>query len=756
VTDQLDRLHDALHGRYTIDRELGRGGMAIVYLGHDPRHDRRVAIKVLRPEIMVGVGADRFLREIRIAARLSHPHILPLFDSGDLPGESGEPRGHLYYVMPYVEGESLRDRLAREQRLPIADAVRIGAEVASGLAYAHAQGVIHRDVKPENILLTGGSAVLTDFGIAHAVDLAGGRLTGTGVVVGSPAYMSPEQASGIADARTDVYALGCVLYEMLGGTPPFSGPTTIALLASHTLKPVPSLRQSREAIPRHLEALVLKALAKDPADRFATAAELALALTQVPAAGDTTASTLVATPAPSRSIAVLPFVDLSPARDQEYFCDGIAEELRATLSQLGGLRVASRTSVVGWKGKAGDIRAIGKDLGVTHVLEGTVRSGPDRLRVTVTLTGTEDGFQLWTERYDRQSADVFAIQDDIARRVAEALRVHLTVERPVRRPGTTNVEAYRAYLRGRHHWNRRTERSLRQSVIHMEEAIAADPEYPQAHAGLADSYATLGVYGALAPGDAMPRALAAADRALAIDPALADALVVRGAVRALYQWRWRDAETEFHEAIRQDPRYPTGHHWFASTVLMPLGRFEEAARAIDQALELDPRSPAISLTRGLLLALRGDDRGAIEQYERLLDQDPEFSVAHLFLSQVLERQGRFGEAIGALEQAATFGGESPEVLAMLAHTRARAGDTGEANRLEERLAALGSNRYVSPVLRAQARLGHGDRAGALDLLEEAVGVRAAELVWTGVRWIYDPLRDSPRFQAVLRTVGLVA
>ena len=721
--------------------------MAIVYLGRDLRYDRVVAIKVMRPELTISLGGDRFLREIQTAARLSHPHILPLFDSG-------EADGVLWYVMPFVDGESLRSRIEREGKLSIDAAVRIATEIAGALAHAHTHGVVHRDIKPENILLAGGTAVLTDFGIATAASGSDkGRLTGTGLLVGSPAYMSPEQATGAVDHRTDVYALGCVLYEMLGGSPPFAGPTTIALLASHSNKAVTPLREVRGTVPLHLEAVVLRALAKNPDDRFQTAKELAMALARVPSAPDTAETPTVEARAVRRSLAILPFVDLSPARDQEYFCEGVTEELRSVLSKVEGLQVASRTSGGALGGRNLDVKAIGKELGVSHVLEGTVRSAGDRLRVSVTLTGTADGFQLWSERYDRTMDDVFEIQDDIARRVSAALRIHLTSNHAVGRGRPANLEAYRAYLRGRHHWNRRTERSLRQSVIHMEEAIAIDASYAQAWAGLADAWVTLGIYGADAPGETMPKALDAAKRALALDPTLAEALVVRGAVKALHQWQWKDAEADFQEANRLDPRYPTGHHWYATHLLMPTGRLEEAAREIGVALELDPSSPPFALTRGLLLALHGHNARAIDQFQQLLDRDPEFGIAHYFLGQVLEREQRFPEAVAALEQALIFGGESPEVIAMLGYTHARAGDVASADRLEARLAALAATRYVSPALLGLVRLGRGDLDGAMELLERAAEVRATELVWLKVRWFYDPLRRHAEIPGARRTGG---
>ncbi|PYO80352.1 MAG: serine/threonine protein kinase [Gemmatimonadetes bacterium] len=360
MADQRERLQAALAGHYTIDRELGHGGMAIVYLAHDVRHDRRVALKVLRPEIAAALGAERFLREIHIAAGLSHPNILPLYDSGDAGGV-------LYYVMPYVEGESLRDRLTREGPMPLGDALAIATETADALGHAHAHDVVHRDVKPENILLSGGHALVADFGIARAISAAGGdQLTETGMLIGTPAYMSPEQATAqrAVDGRADIYALGCVLYEMLAGAPPFSGPSTQAVLARHALDPVPPLRTVRPELPQRLERTVLRALAKTPADRFSTAAELRAALLSADAPPARPRAligvlalvvTLVAgavylalrrpaSVAPPRSVAVLPFQNLSTDPSDEYFSTGMSEELTTALGKVDGLRVAAPTS----------------------------------------------------------------------------------------------------------------------------------------------------------------------------------------------------------------------------------------------------------------------------------------------------------------------------------------------------------------------------------------------------------------------------
>src|SRR5690242_7685475 len=449
----LGHLQVALAKRYRLEREIGRGGMATVYLAEDLKHRRPVALKVLSPDLAASLGTDRFLREIEIAARLAHPHILSLHDSG-------EADGLLYYVMPYVEGESLRGRLNRERQLPLADALRISREVADALDYAHGRDVVHRDIKPENILFQSGHAVVSDFGIARAIRVAGvKRVTGTGIAVGTPGYMSPEQAGGgeQLDGRSDLYSLACVLYEMLAGDPPFTGWSAQAILARQAIEPVPRLRAVRDTVPDWLEQVVVRALAKAPADRFATATEFIAALGKHGPVTTSPALPLVRPPPPpaaANSIAVLPFLNMSAEPENEYFSDGITEEIINALSAVGSLRVASRTSSFAFKGATQDIRAIAEKLQVSAVLEGSVRRSDTKLRVTAQLISAADGFHLWSATYEREMKDVFAIQDEIARAIVNALKVKLTSEPRLAlvEPHTDNVDAYALYLKARYFW----------------------------------------------------------------------------------------------------------------------------------------------------------------------------------------------------------------------------------------------------------------------------------------------------------------
>jgi serine/threonine-protein kinase len=454
MSDLRSRLGNGLTSRYSLDRELGQGGMAVVYLAHDLRHDREVALKVLRPEISAEIGAERFLREIKLAAGLTHPHILPVFDSG-------EADGLLFYVMPSMEGRSLRERMDRERQLPLADALRITREVASALDYAHRHNVVHRDIKPENILLHEDAAMVADFGIGKALSGEGASLTQTGLSLGTPAYMSPEQAAGElgADGRSDLYSLGCVLYEMLAGEPPFTGISAQAIIAKRFISPIPKIRTTRD-VPEAVDSAVTRALARTPVDRFASAAEFAAALRDIqrePAAG-AAAEPARANP---RAIAVLPLSNMSADPENEYFADGMTEEIINALAKVPAMQVASRTSSFAFKGKEVDVRQIGEKLGVSSVLEGSVRKVGNRIRITAQLISVENGYHLWSESYDRQLEDVFAVQDEISRAIVDALKLRLADDAAQVVAPTKNLEAYTLYLKGRFFFVKLSEPGLR-------------------------------------------------------------------------------------------------------------------------------------------------------------------------------------------------------------------------------------------------------------------------------------------------------
>jgi serine/threonine-protein kinase len=638
----FERLKTALADRYAIERPLGAGGMATVYRAQDLRHDRPVAVKVLHQELSATLGADRFLREIKIAARLNHPHILPVYDSG-------QAENLLYYVMP-VERESLRDRLQRDGVVPLESALRIAQDVLDALDYAHGEGVVHRDIKPENILLSRGHATVADFGIARAVRAAGGgrgQLTQTGIPIGTPAYMSPEQLEGAPDldGRSDLYSLGCVLCEMLTG---------------HWPPALTDLGTPSDALPPGIAPVVRRALARAPADRFATGAEFAQALAT--RALEPTAPTGGQGASAVPSVAVLPFVNMSADPDNEYFSDGMTEEIINALAQVKDLRVAARTSSFSFKGKSHDVAAVGTKLNVATVLEGSVRKADTKLRITAQLINVADGYHLWSERYDREMDDVFAIQDEIATRIADRLKVKLVggPDEPLVKPPTENLEAYQLYLKGRHLWNRRNKAGLEQAVEYFEQAIAEDSSFALAYSGLADAYLLLGSYGHLTRAESHSRAKAAAEQALALDETLAEAHTSRGQVLRSER-DWRGEEEEYRRAIELNPSYATAHQWYA-TLLCALDRMDEALGEIRRAEELDPLSHAISVTVGVILLLARDYDGAIEQLHKTLELEPHFFSAHQVLGGAYALKGRYEQAIAATERAIELNPDSPDQL----------------------------------------------------------------------------------------------
>lgn len=753
MTGDVERLRAALVGHYAIEREVGHGGAAVVYLARDLKYGRSVALKVLRPEVAALLGPDRFLREIRITARLQHPHILPLLEAGDADGA-------LYYVMPYVQGHSLRERLTTARQLPVDEAVGIAQDVASALSYAHSQNVLHRDIKPENILLSGDQAIVADFGIARALTIAGSSdpITGSGIALGTPAYMSPEQTAGTRDldGRSDIYSLGCVLYEMLVGEPPFTGATARAIAARHVADPVPRLRTVRPMVPESLEQLIFRALAKVPADRFATASELATAL-----AKDGIAKIERVTPVPiaapsAATLAVLPFVNLSPDPDNEYFSDGLTEELMSALCKVSGLRVVARTSAFAFKGKEADARTVGRQLNVGALLLGSVRKAGTRLRITAQLVNVMDGYQFWSEQYDRPLDDVFTVQDEITQAIVSVLKLTLLGGEGERgaRPASINVEAYELYLKGRHFWNKRTEQGFDKAIGCFGQALALDARYAPALAGLADCYTTLGIYGARAPEDVMPLAKDAAAKALSIDPSLAEAHTSLGCVRATFDFDWPGAEREFRRAVELKPSYPTAHHWYALNCLVPLCRFDEALSQLEAARDLDPLSPVVATSVGVVHYFARDYERAAAAYRQALEIDEHFGMAYFFLGLTCVAQGGLEDAIAKLEHAQRLVGHTAEVTAALAYAYGRAGRADDAEALLAELLARCKRGYVSPTLISEVHVGRGDRQRALQALEEAARARATDLVWLRVRPVFDPLRDDPRYEALLAQMGL--
>jgi len=458
---------------------------------------------------------------------------------------------------------------------------------------------------------------------------------------------------------------------------------------------------------------------------------------------------------PGPSVAVLPFSDMSPAKDQESFCDGIAEELISALTHIAGLRVAARASTFQFKGQARDVRQIGDALGVATVLDGSVRKDGDRLRITVELIGSADGYHLWSECFDRRLIDVFAIQHEIAAAVVSALRVRLTSKAgPIAPPRNTGVDVYELYLEGRYRWNKRTEDELTKSVGCFARAVERDPQFAPAYAGMADAYLTLGTYGALPPRDVMPRATDALERALALDPTSAEAYTCRGCLRSVYEWAWADAERDYLKAIALNPSYSTAHHWLAINHLVPLGRFDEATGALRVALTLDPLALAVRTSLGMKCYFAGQYDEAVRELSKTIELDAGFGMAHFFLGATYTELGAFDDASRELEAAVGLSGRSPELLAAVGYMYGRSGDATRARLVVKELEQLARSRYVSPAKIAQVLAGIDERDTALARLADAHREHAADLAWVAVRPVFQNLHNETGFVQLLQALQL--
>jgi TolB-like protein/tetratricopeptide (TPR) repeat protein/predicted Ser/Thr protein kinase len=748
VTDLATSLAD----RYLIERELGAGGMATVYLARDVRHARPVAIKVLRGDVPVDV--QRFHREIRVLANLRHPFILPLHDSG-------EAAGSLYFVMPYIDGESLRARLTRAGRLPVEQALEIARQIADALQTAHDEGVIHRDVKPENILLTrSGHALLADFGIARAAAGAepADTMTQAGLTLGTVAYMSPEQALGERelDARSDIYALGCVLFEMLTGAPPFTGPSAMSVLSKHLTAPPPDPRAEHPEVPAAIAALLSQALAKEPAARPASARAFALALTTTSerqAATGSRASLTSAVDAASRlSVAVLPIATIGGTSDDAYFGEGLTEELTLALSRLEGLRVVSRTSAASFRGQSLPLAAIAAQLGVEFVVEGSVRRAGDRLRFTAKLIRAAEDAPLWSDTFDRTVSDVFALQDEITSRVVDTIAGALQLgklrgQMPV--PATRNLEAYDLYLLGRHHWSERSEAGMRRARELFQQALDLDPAYAPAWSGLADASAVLASYQFADASEMFPIATDAARRALELDESLAEAHASLGFVKMNWEWDWNGVLRELRRTIELNPNHETAHRWL-SAFLAGIGRFDEATPIAERALLLDPVSVLPHMNIGIIRMLAGDLPGAEARFRRVLAMNPSFLRAFVFLGAVLCLEAKYDEGTGLMLEAAERGKRAPIYVWALGMAYAMAGRQDEARPLLDPI-----NESSFPALyRAEALLALGEPDAALTALEEGLAERSDWMYSIGTQPFLKDLRGEPRFEAVLAKLEL--
>jgi serine/threonine-protein kinase len=757
--------------------------MAHVWLAHDLRHDRPVALKVLRPELAVAVGADRFLREIRLTARLQHPNILPVLDSGAEIAAAGTQL--LWYTMPCVEGETLRGRLARERQLPVADAVAIAREVADALECAHRRGIVHRDVKPENILLGGGHALLADFGVAKLIAGEGAdphALTSTGLALGTPAYMSPEQAVGdpAVDARTDVYALGCVLYEMLAGEPPYTGPTAQAIVAHRLTDPVPSVRRTRESVPPAVETALTRALARIPADRFATAGVFAAALAQAAVAGPAPSAlgrtrrrrlllgtailglagaALWLAPRGSRGpaegapipLAVLPFKALGVTGDSGILTIGIPDAIITRLAGVHQLRLRPTSAVLRYRDADDDPQGAARALGVDYVLAGTVQSAAERLRVSVQLLRSTDGGAVWGAHYDLARQDLLTLQDSIAERVsgALALRMNAAEQERMYRRYTNNAAAYEWYLRGRAQVAQVTEEGTRAAIASFERALALDSSYALARAGLAMASADMHLRFATGP-EVKPwgeRAEREAARAIELDPGLAEAHLARAAVARKSDFDWGVTLEESGKALELNPNLDLAHY-FRAAAFYHLGLMQLAEQEMHQPLAVDPQNrPEQLRTTGVIAFLQGRNTEAIRYLEETRRSSSR-AYADSYLAQAYFYAGDTLRSFQLLDSLSASS-STPAVArarSSLASFAAFRGDRARADSLITQVLANGyMDHHVAYSLgAAYAQLGRP--AEAREWLERSATTGFPCYPWYTRDTLLDSLRRDPAFQ----------
>ena len=771
--------------------------MGVVYKAVDIRLDRPVALKFL-PDNMTqdSQALERFRREARAASALNHPGICTIYDIG-------EQDGRAFIAMEFIDGETLQTHI-HGKPLPLEEILKLGIQIAEALDAAHSEGIIHRDIKPANIFVTKrGQAKVLDFGLAKLVlkGVGAGRAdfggespeSGSivGIISGTPAYMSPEQVRGDnLDSRTDIFSLGLLLYEMATGRQAFSGRTGgVIIEAVLTKSPVPA-RSINPDIPPRLEEIINEALHKDREQRHQHATDIRADLQQLQRGPDSgsraveenSASVPVSTTSQSHStweqsarnpttqtgalrrervskiidsLAVLPFENTSREPEHEYLSDGIAGSLINILASVPKLRVMAQSTVFRYRGRGIDPQAVGRELNVRAVLTGRIMQSGGSLRIGTELVDVATGSQLWGTQYDRKPGDIFAIQDEISNEISGKLRLKLTraEKKRLTKRQTDDAEAYRLYLKGRHHWNRWTEDGFYRAIEYFQQAVEKDPGYALAYAGLADSYVLMGWNSYLPPKDAFPKAKRAAMQALALDPDLGEAHTPLAAVLWLHDWQWQEAQMEFNRSLALNPAYPTANHWYAE-YLMTIGRHEAAIKRMKNSQELDPLSLIISVAIGWALYMdrRYDD--AIEQLRRTVELDPNYPVTYWILGLLLRKMGRYELAITEGEKGVKLSGGSSLMCAALAQTFATAGRRKKATQILDDLTKLTKQKYVAPYFFAGIHIGLGEDNRAMEYLEKAYEEHSHWLIYLHVDPSMDGLRSNPRFQDVLRSVGL--
>ena len=772
--------HDSILGQtlghYRIVEKIGAGGMGEVYRAVDEHLGRDVAVKVLRPGALGSRSSTkRFQNEATALSRLNHANICTVFDVGERDGQ-------LFIVMELLEGETLAERI-RGRPLRLEETLDVAMQMADALETAHAKGIVHRDIKPTNVFIIGRrQAKILDFGLAKLGSPRSGastaatvdHLTKAGAHIGTMAYLPPEQARGEeVDARADLFNLGLLLYEMTTGRPAFCGNTSAIIFdAILNREPIPPSRLN-PGMPLELEQIISKALEKDREMRYQTAADLRADLKRLKRDldlgrlrnGKTSSSrdfpkreTRAGT-SRIRAIAVLPLTNLSRDPEQDYFVDGMTEALITDLAQIGALRVISRTSAMRYKGSDKPLPEIARELNVDGFVEGSVLRLGERVRITAQLIHAATDQHVWAKSYDREVSDVLSLQSEVARAIAEEVQAKLTPQERARlsRVKKVNPAAHEAYLKGRYYWARATEEAVRKSIEYFEEAVAKDPNYALAYAGLADAYNQLAnpILEIVPQQAIIPKVKAAATQALELDDSLAEAHISVGRIRFYFDWDWEGAERSFRRAIELNPNYPYAHYMYA-LLLSALGRHPEAIRESTRALESDPVALLVNGVAGLIFCFAGQFAAAEDQLRKTLQLDPNFMFAHWALGGLcLVPLGRYEEAIAELQKAIALSENVAHPRGLLGYAYAKVGRTEDAKRVLEELDDLSQRRYVAPVSRVFIYAGLGDDR-LFDALEDAYQQRSSSLVWGKVFPHWDDLRAQPRFRELLRRMNFPA
>jgi serine/threonine protein kinase len=728
---------------YTIIEKIGAGGMGEVYSAEDTRLKRKIAIKFLSSHL----SADdeyktRFIREAEAAAALNHANIVTIH-------EVSEFKGRPFFVMEQVEGSSLKEMI-RQDRLSLEDSIKLAIGICKGLDKAHQIGIIHRDIKPANILLDSDKrAKILDFGLATI--RGDTKLTKTGSTLGTFGYMSPEQVKGEqVDHRSDLFSFGVVFYEMITAQAPFKAETQAAAINAILNNTPEPLRRYKSGLPDSLQGLLDKALDKSPETRYQTASGILSDLKKMRKELDSDSSAKTQQP----SIAVLPFRDMSPQKDQEYFCEGLAEELINAFTGIKDLKVMSRTSSFQFREEKLDIREIGNRLNVKTVLEGSVRKAGDRLRITAQLVNVDGGYDLWSEKFDRNLDDIFAVQDEISTAIVDKLKIGFLKEdkEKLTKRHTEDQEAYNLYLKGRYFWNRRHEIGVSKSIGFFEQAINKDPMYALPYVGIADALVVLGYFGYGQPTETFAKAKIAAEKALELDKTIGEAYCPLGMISLFYDWDWQAAEDSFRRALESNPNRATTHQWYAA-LLVVVGRYDEAIKEVKQALYLDPLSLVINTYVGFFLfcARRYDE--SLEQQLKTLEMDPTFLLAYVHLALTYAKMDMREETIKTLQKAELIAGDMVYALGLIGCCYGLAGQSEDATRIFTRLTELSEKRYVSSCQMAMVLVGLNRIDDALEMFDIAYSKRDPLLTFVGDFPVFEEVKSEPGFKVLLEKIG---